>query len=164
MYPSTLRQERAIDWFKLMGIGFHPSIRPMTTRRFVKFRSKRKLQLASCLQWLSGSRPSPDSGLEPSGTTMLSGIQNIFRSPSPLTASWPPLLSICGVPLTLIVLYHRIFDLSSKILKIFKNYLSYLKIKSALYSLTTPTYHSKTVSPCPKLQETLDLFQHYTLH
>ena len=34
------------------------------------------------------------------------------------------LLSICGVPLTLLVLYHRIFYLSSKILKIFKNYLS----------------------------------------
>ena len=27
---------------------------------------------------------------------------------------------------------------------------------------TTPTCHSKTVSPCPELRETLDLFQHYT--
>ena len=38
----------------------------MTTRRFVKFWYKRRLQLATCLQWLSGSQPSPDSGLEPS--------------------------------------------------------------------------------------------------
>ena len=68
-----------------MGIGFHPSIRPMTTRRFVKFWYKRRLQLATCLQWLSGSQPSPDSGLEPSIRLVLRDIRrNITYMPWPL--------------------------------------------------------------------------------
>ena len=67
-----------------MGIGFHPSIRPMTTRRFIKFWYKRRLQLATCLQWLSGSQPSPDSGLEPSIRLVLRDIRrNIAYTPWP---------------------------------------------------------------------------------
>ena len=69
-----------------MGIGFHPSIRPMTTRRFVKSWYKRRLRLATCLQWLSGSQPSPDSGLEPSIRLVLRDIRrNIAYTPWPLT-------------------------------------------------------------------------------
>ena len=50
----------------MMGIGFHPSIRSMTTRRFVKFFHKRRLQLATYLQWLLSSQLSPALGIEPS--------------------------------------------------------------------------------------------------
>ena len=75
---------------RLMGIGFHPSIRPMTTRRFVKFWYKRRLQLATCLQWLSGSQPSPDSRLEPSIRLVLRDIRyNIAYTPWP-SAYCPP--------------------------------------------------------------------------
>ena len=73
-----------------MGIGFHPSIRSMTTRRFVKSWCKRRLRLATCLQWLSGSQPSPDSGLEPSIHLVLRDIRhNIAYTPWP-SAYCPP--------------------------------------------------------------------------
>lgn len=68
----------------LMGIGFHPSMRSMTTHRFVKFRDKRRLQLATCLQWLFWiASPAQLWESNPHGT-QLTGISNVFPKPKPL--------------------------------------------------------------------------------
>ena len=107
-----------------MGIGFHPSIRPMTTRRFVKFRDKRRLQLATCLQWLFWiANPALIRDSNPPVQPCSQGYKISSEAQAPIQLHGHPFTAFsvirCGVPLTLLVLYHRIFCLSSKILKIF---------------------------------------------
>ena len=92
-----------------MGIGFHPSIRSMTTRRFVKSWCKRRLRLATYLQWLSGSQPSPDSGLEPSIHLVLRDIRhNIAYTPWPSAYCPPhiPLFTSATLHLSSVLLSH----------------------------------------------------------
>ena len=50
----------------MMGIGFHPSIRPMTTRRFVKYSDKRGYNLQLTPMAFLSSQLSPALGIEPS--------------------------------------------------------------------------------------------------